>query len=322
MKGAGRICPVDYRYPPSAFAREAEFRADTAYVVGGLYGNRPALDTIERLVAKEPGEVSVVFNGDFHWFDATPERFEDIDRRVSEHRALRGNVETELARSGDIGAGCGCAYPDSVDNGTVERSNLILVRLRQCVDVLPGTRERLAHLPMMLTAYVGGLRIGIVHGDAESLSGWRFSIDALDLPTSRRWLEEVRSASRIDMFASSHTCLPALRDFSLDSGRLTVINNGTAGMPNFRGEHYGVLTRIGVRSSPHPTLYGIKRDGVFVEALPVPYDQRQWLREFVDDWPPGSPAYDSYYSRITDGPQLLLNEAVRGLSQESVAYRR
>jgi hypothetical protein len=274
------------------------------------------------LGANEPGEVSVVFNGDFHWFDATTKRFADLDRRVSEHRALRGNVETELARSGDTGVGCGCAYPDSVDNDTVERSNLILVRLRQCVDALPGMHQRLADLPMMLTAYVGGLRVGIVHGDAESVSGWRFSIDALDFPASRRWLEEVRSASRIDVFASSHTCLPALRDFSLDSGRLTVINNGAAGMPNFRGTHYGVLTRIGLRPSPHPTLYGIKRDGVFVEALPIPYDQRRWLREFADDWPPGTPAYVSYYSRIADGPQLTLNEAFRELSWDSMAYRR
>jgi hypothetical protein len=49
VKGAGRICPVDYRYHPSTFARGAEFCADTAYVVGGLYGNRPALDIIEKV---------------------------------------------------------------------------------------------------------------------------------------------------------------------------------------------------------------------------------------------------------------------------------
>ena len=299
---AGRVCPADYRYAPSVFAREAEFRADTAYIIGGLYGNRPALDAIEMLVAAEPGAVSVIFNGDFHWFDAALERFGDLDRRVSMHRALRGNVETELARGADTGTGCGCAYPDSVDDATVERSNRILDRLRQCVDALPGTRERLARLPMSFTATVGDLRIGIVHGDAESLSGWRFSASALDLPTTRRWLEDVRLASRVDVFASSHTCLPALRDFSLDAGRLTVINNGAAGMPNFRGTFHGVLTRIGIEPAPHAALYGLQRDGVFIEALPIVYDRQRWLREFVEDWPRGSPAYESYYSRIAEGP--------------------
>ena len=41
---AGRMCPVDYRYAPSALARPAEFSAEILYVVGGLYGNLAALD--------------------------------------------------------------------------------------------------------------------------------------------------------------------------------------------------------------------------------------------------------------------------------------
>jgi hypothetical protein len=299
---AGRVCALDYRYAPSVFAREAEFRADTVYIIGGLYGNRPALDAIEMLAAAEPGKVSLIFNGDFHWFDVAPERFVDLDRRVLAHRALRGNVETELARSVDTGAGCGCAYPDSVDDATVERSNLILARLRQCVDLLAGTRERLARLSMFFTMAVGDLRVGIVHGDAESLSGWRFSAEALDLPASRCWLEDVRSASRIDVFASSHTGLPALRDFSLDAGRLTVINNGAAGMPNFRDTSHGVMTRIGMTPAPHTPRYGLQRDSVFIDALPIPYDRQRWLHEFVEDWPPGSPAYEAYYARIAGGP--------------------
>ena len=87
-----------------------------------------------------------------------------------------------------------------------------------------------------------------------SLAGWRFSRNTLELPAARCWLEDVRSASRIDVFASSHTGLPVLRDFSLDSVRLTVINNGAAGMPNFGGANYGVLTCISVEPSPHPEV--------------------------------------------------------------------
>jgi hypothetical protein len=80
-------------------------------------------------------------------------------------------------------------------------------------------------------------------------------------------------------------------------------------MPNFRGTTFGVITRIGVHPSPHRPRYGVERDGVFIEALPVPYDQQRWLQEFVADWPPGSPAYVSYFKRLIDGPAFLLHEA-------------
>jgi hypothetical protein len=309
MKEPGRCCPVDYRYAPGSFARAPDFAAETLYVVGGLYGNVPALDAIELLASCETGTINIVLNGDFHWFDATPECFADVNQRIFVHRSLRGNVETELARADDVGAGCGCAYPDAVDEGTVDRSNDILIRLRQCLDALPAVREQLAVLPMALVVAVGGLRIGVVHGDAESLAGWRFAHDALDVPTARSWLEGVRAASGIDVFASSHTCLPALRDFALEVGRMTVANNGAAGMPNFRGTTFGVITRVGVRPSPHRPLYGVERDGVFIDALPVHYDQRRWLQYFVADWPPGSPAYVSYFNRLIDGPAFSLNEA-------------
>jgi hypothetical protein len=280
--------------------------------VGGLYGNRCALDTVEAMVRAERGSATVAFNGDFHWFDATPDEFAQINRRVMAHPALRGNVETELVRAIDVGAGCGCAYPETVDQGTVDRSNRILDRLRRCVETLQRMREQLVKLPMTLVAQVGPMRIGIVHGDAEALAGWRFAHDALDAPTSRAWLEAVRAASGIDVFASSHTCLPVLRDFRLNAGRLTLINNGAAGMPNFRGTTFGVITRIGVRPSPHQPLYGVERDGVFIEALPVRYDQRRWLQQFVADWPPGSPAYASYFNRLIDGPAFSLGEASAG----------
>ncbi len=95
------------------FARAPDFAAETLYVVGGLYGNLAALTAIEKLAAKERAPVTQVFNGDFHWFDADPDWFAAIEHGVAPHRALRGNVETEIARAADIGAGCGCAYPES-----------------------------------------------------------------------------------------------------------------------------------------------------------------------------------------------------------------
>jgi hypothetical protein len=39
----GRRCPAAYGYSPRTLAREAEFGAEVLYVIGGLYGNLPAL---------------------------------------------------------------------------------------------------------------------------------------------------------------------------------------------------------------------------------------------------------------------------------------
>ncbi len=140
------------RYAPARIRRaRPDLTADTLYVVGGLYGNLAALAAIERLAAAEQTP-RIVFNGDFHWFDAEPDWFAEIERGVARHRALRGNVETEIARDDDIGAGCGCAYPETVDDGVVRRSNEILAQLRDRRD-RHGSGSR--NLPMHLVAQVG-----------------------------------------------------------------------------------------------------------------------------------------------------------------------
>ena len=304
---AGRVCPRDYTYAPTVFARAPDFTAETLYVIGGLYGNPAALTTVERLAAAEKGTPTLVFNGDFHWFDAEPEWFAAIERGVSSHRALRGNVETEIARDTDIGAGCGCAYPEAVSDQAVHRSNDILRELRP--HATPSARARLGALSMHLTAQVGALRVGIVHGDACALAGWRFAHDALDDPANGPWLADIWSAARVDVFASTHTCLAALRDFAVPAGRLTVVNNGAAGMPNFAGSRCGVITRIATSPSPHPTLYGLQRDGLFIDALAVDYDHDAFLDRFLARWPEHSPAHASYFRRIMDGPDHSIAQA-------------
>jgi hypothetical protein len=303
------MCPVDYRYAPSALARPAEFSADVLYVVGGLYGNLAALDALDALVAAESAPTTIVFNGDFHWFDAEPGWFAEVERRVCRHRAVRGNVETEIARRGDVGAGCGCAYPESVDDGVVRRSNEILGELRETAVALAGVRERLADLPMHLVARVGDLRVGIVHGDAASLAGWRFAHDALDHDSARSWLDDIRRASGVDVFASTHTCLAALRDFSLPGGRLSIINNGAAGMPNFAGTRFGLVSRIATVTSPHQVLYGMTRAGVRLDAIALAYDTGEFLRRFLARWPAGTPANESYLKRIASGPDYGIAQA-------------
>ena len=88
-----------------------------------------------------------------------------------------------------------------------------------------------------------------------------------------------------------------------------MINNGAAGMPNFKGNRCGVITRIATTPSPHAPLYGVQRDGLHIDALAVDYDTEAFLARFIKRWPPGSPAYESYYNRIVDGPDFALAQA-------------
>jgi hypothetical protein len=302
---AGRSCPIDYTYSPAALARAPDFDAETLYVAGGLYGNLDALGAIEQLAAVE--QATLVFNGDFHWLDADPDWFARIERGVGRHRATRGNVETEIARAVDIGAGCGCAYPDTVAEDVVQRSNEILAILREYI---PATaRTPLYSLPQYLVARVGALRIGIVHGDATSVAGWSFAHNELDRAANKPELSRIRAQTNIDVFACTHTGHAALRDFALPGGRLTIINNGAAGMPNFAGTTFGVITRIAATPSPHNPLYGLQRDGLYIDALAVRYDQRAFFDRFLKRWPQGSPAHISYCGRIGDGPDYNISQA-------------
>jgi hypothetical protein len=294
----GRICPIDYLTDPAALAEGDEIVCDTLYVVGGLYGNSFALDAIEELAAAEPSPVTIVLNGDAHWFDAEPEMFRQLDARLARYRATAGNVEFELARDADIGAGCGCAYPPHVSDAVVDRSNAILVRLRDAMRATPSVRARLHALPKTLVADVGGLRVGIVHGDATSLAGWGFSREALDNPAAAQRLNSLRVASRVDVFASTHTCGAAMRDLRLPSGRLVIANNGAAGMGNFDGDVRGLITRISTRPSPHAAPYGVTFGAVRVDALPVAFDLEAFSEVFDGVWPAGSPAELSYRRRI------------------------
>ena len=302
----GRYCPDTYRYPPRVFDRPPDLVADTLYVIGGLYGNVEALSAIQVLAARERWPVTLAFNGDFHWFDVGDEDFAHVSQAVLEHAAIRGNVETEIASEGSL-AGCGCAYPLDVSDAEVSRSNEILEALRATARRHPAVRSRLAALPMHLVARVGEARIGIVHGDAASLAGWGFAHDRLDDPGHRRWIESMFREARVDAFASSHTCLPALRRF--DGG--VVANNGAAGMPNFAASRFGLLTRISTR--PHDgaeRLYGVEAGGVAIEALRVDYDHDRWLARFGSRWPAGSPAHASYYRRITEGTRFEVEQAL------------
>jgi len=306
----GRSCPLEYRYAPESLNRPADFSADTLYVIGGLYGNLQALQAISVLATAEPAPVTLVFNGDFNWFNCDAPGFAAINEAVLGHHALRGNVETELVNDEDT-EGCGCAYPDSVSDDDVERSNAIEARLRETAKVFPELRARLAALPMTLTAEVGGLRVAIVHGDCESLAGWNYDESALRDAAGHARISAHLQAAGARIIACSHTCLPIALALDTANGKSALFNNGAAGMPNFAGTAFGVITRISTRpAATTSTLYGTVIDNLHVDALAVHFDQDVWQKNFAANWPGGSAAKISYGKRIANGPRYGLNRAM------------
>jgi hypothetical protein len=314
----GRSCPLHYRYRPEAFAVGAPEHLqslDVLYVVGGLYGNELALERVLTLFDRERGRKRLVFNGDFHWFDADAATFSRVQRGVLAHEALRGNVETELAApDAQADAGCGCAYPDWVGDGVVERSNRILARLRFAAT--PEQQAKLAALPMWRRADVGPMRLGIVHGDATSLAGWGFAQEHLRDARHREVVGQWFDRGGVDAFACTHTCLPVFQALQAERAARPrwVFNNGAAGMPNFAGDRAGLLTRVALTPYRGPERrFGVMAasGAVHVDAIAIEVDARAWRERFCMDWPQGSDAHTSYFERIDKGPAYAVHDAVR-----------
>ncbi|MSQ20687.1 MAG: hypothetical protein EXR39_14290 [Betaproteobacteria bacterium] len=326
MNQPGQSCPLHYRYLPTVFSGPASHVAETAYIIGGLYGNPEALRTILKMrddEARAGRGVSLVFNGDFNWFNVDASGFRLINETVLAHIAIKGNVEAEIGAPSD--SGCGCNYPDYVDSTTVARSNDIMTTMQSVAAGMPDLCDALNALPLVLTMQIGDARVGVVHGDAESLAGWSFAQEQLvatragrseDVPsalTSADRIMETFRAAKVCAFASTHTCLPIAKDYMVDGQMRLIINNGAAGMPNFAGTTYGVITRISTDCAVPPnSLYGIELGGVRFDALPVHYDQLAWVKQFIANWPTGSPAHASYFDCIRTGPRFQLSDAASG----------
>jgi len=146
-------------------------------------------------------------------------------------------------------------------------------------------------------------------GDAELRRrvGWRGQ------PTTtnqvRQWLER----ARVSVLASTHTGQPFAQDFLVAGQRRLVVNNGAAGLGNFVGTSYGVVTRLSSDLRfPADSLYGITLGTLRCDAVPVLFDAARWRARFLAQWPPGSPAHRSYLSRIEGGTPLRPEQAARG----------
>ncbi|MFM7568793.1 MAG: hypothetical protein ACKO8O_08855 [Betaproteobacteria bacterium] len=310
----GRWCPPSYGLGPSAFAAAPKVHADVVYVAGGLYGNGAALARLIELFDREPAaRKQLVLNGDFHWFDRSEQAFAAIERDTSRFIRLRGNVETELAADGDD-AGCGCAYPDSVSDEDVERSNAILRDLKRTARAL-GVDQRLGQLSPVARACCEGLEIAITHGDDRSLAGWELAADRVDASWRDGLVARMRTLG-VSLIASSHTCL-AVADTAPDYPHdCAIINNGAAGLANFQGDPSGLFTRIAssrwADTCAETPLYRASLQGVDVAAVPIRFEQSRWRSSFLADWPEGSAAHRSYWNRLVFGPNHSPDQAARG----------
>ncbi len=128
-------------------------------------------------------------------------------------------------------------------------------------------------------------------------------------------LEDFERVGNSDIIAVTHTCLPFLQDYHniASSNHHILINNGSAGMPNFTNKLFGVISRISTMG-PHPNaLYGTRVQGTstFVEALSVAYSHSQFCSYFERNWDPKSPGYVGYWTRINHGPVFSIAQAQR-----------
>ena len=308
----GRSCPLAYRYSAEDLCQEPRtVSEDVLYIIGGLYGNPWALDEIEQMALAEERQghrVKLVFNGDFNWFNASDSLFRAINNRVLDHTVSLGNVDYELANP-SAGAGCGCAYPDFVDQGVVERSNRIMERLQGIAVEHPDIQRRLSFLPRYRCLIFGGLKVLVVHGDLDSLAGWGLAHESFTEGNDGK-LTEWFLASGADVIASTHTCLPVLWTGLVGEQSRVVVNNGSAGMGNLQSDPRGLITRIGFSSPVTEPVAGIERHGLNVSLLPVCYSLEAWLPEFDRLWPAGSPAAVSYRNRIRNGTSLHADDVI------------
>ena len=81
-------------------------------------------------------------------------------------------------------------------------------------------------------------------------------------------------------------------------------------MPNFRGQRYGVVTRISSGAPPlSESIHSIQIGPLRCDALAVRYDSDAWLARFERQWPPGSAAEQSYAERLIHGPRYETHQA-------------
>ena len=200
----GRNCSLEYILQKDWTKKSKKLEEEVIYIVGGLYGNRYALEIINKMAHDE--NAKVVFNGDMHWFDVEKEDFLKIEELSKDSIKLLGNVEFELLNN-TSSLGCGCNYPEDVSDGVVERSNIIHNMMKENIkgdDILTDIKKRSKTLVLDFF----GKKIAITHGDEKSMSGWECSNENLKLVSRKKELDNWFKENDIDILATTHmfTC--------------------------------------------------------------------------------------------------------------------
>ena len=297
----GRNCSLEYILRKDWTKKSKKLKEEVIYIVGGLYGNRYALEIINNMARDE--NAKIVFNGDMHWFDIEKEDFLKIEELSKDSIKLLGNVEFELLNN-TLSLGCGCNYPEDVSDGVVERSNIIHNMMKENIkgdQILNDIKKRSKTLVLDFF----GKKIAITHGDEKSMSGWECSNGNLKLESRKKELDSWFEENNIDILATTHTCLPVV----YDNGKNTVINNGAAGMANIQGQTFGLITRI-AKSNHEKAIYSEFRDGLYIELVKVDFDIEKFKLWFEEIWPDDSSASISYKSRIINGTSLEIEDII------------
>jgi len=254
---------------------------DTVYVVGGLFGNEHALDAVEAMAGAEIGRVEIVFAGDAHLLDVAPDAFARLERRLDGYPAIRGAVERRL-----IGALPGLPPPlGAAEDAFSDIVDTLTPAFRRDAE----TAERLRRLPDRFVCDVGGRRIHV-------------------------GLPEGRTAGAV-------TVHPFLAEAEIrpETAGIVTVFGGTAGIGNFWGDPRGVLTRVSVRRSPHAAAYGMRSDGLFVDALHVPYDRTAALAAFDAAWPSDRAGVSDLRNRMARGGPNAISRAMPQASMVTAA---
>lgn len=293
----GRNCSLDYILEKNWQNKVEVVNYDTIYVVGGLYGNYEALLEIKKMASLEKTAPLIVFNGDVHWFDVLEEDFLKVENLIRDDIKLLGNVEYELIKQ-NSDLGCGCNYPEDVDDGVVERSNIIHSMMKDNITnekIISDIKTR--NKTIALNCF--GKKIAITHGDEKNLAGWGCSIDNLVEDERSEELFSWLKENNIDILATTHTCLPVVK--KVDNN--IVINNGASGMANTKNSTNGLITRISKYKNSNAVI-SKEIDDVYVELIKVNFDIDKFVNWFDTVWDKDSPASISYRNRIVSGTKL------------------
>ena len=241
----------------------------------------------------------LIFNGDFHWLNKKKEEFIAVQEFINKHIAIKGNIEDSLSNPKNFN-NCNCDYPDYFPPEETIYSNEIFSQLKKTYLLCDEYKNDLNKLDTHFYISIkNGPNVFVTHGDLLSLNGWSFSSQSIREVKKEDFLNFFNLVNA-DVIVSSHTCLPVFCNAIHRNGEeKLLLNNGAAGMPNFRNKEFGIIIRISSTEFPdEKVLYRKRIKNYFFEAIKLEYANENFVKDFLSNWPFKSPGYKAYFDRI------------------------